>query len=79
MVRRAMRLLFFVFATLNFAACRPSATLRTAEQRGGAATRLESQVDAILTQQQKELHIPGLAFAIVKDDEVVYLKAFGLA
>ncbi len=78
MVRRVMLLLSFVFAMVSVAACRPSAWLRTAEERGGADTRLEAQVDAILTQQQKEQHIPGLAFAVVKDDEVVYLKAFGL-
>ncbi len=78
MVRRAMRLFFFVFAGMSVAACQPSARLRTAESRAGADTRLEAQVDAILTQQQKEMHIPGLAFAVVKGDEVVYLKAFGL-
>ena len=37
-----------------------------------------AQVDAILAARQRELHIPGLAFAIVKGGEVVYLKAMGL-
>jgi CubicO group peptidase (beta-lactamase class C family) len=36
-----------------------------------------AQIDAILEEQRERLHIPGLAFAVVKDGEVVYLKAFG--
>ncbi len=41
------------------------------------AARL-AKVDAILAEQQQALHLPGLAFAIVQDDRVIYLKAFGL-
>jgi len=36
-----------------------------------------ARIDALLEAQRVEQHIPGLAFAVVLDDQVVYLKAFG--
>lgn len=79
MLRCGMRLLLFVLAAGSAAACRQSSELKPqAQQRGGADESLAARVDAILVQQQKELHIPGVAFAIVKDDKLVYLNAFGL-
>ncbi|MFL5357433.1 serine hydrolase [Archangium sp.] len=37
-----------------------------------------AKVGELLEDQRKQLHIPGLAFAVVKDDEVILLDAFGL-
>jgi CubicO group peptidase (beta-lactamase class C family) len=37
-----------------------------------------AKIDAILREQQKELPLPGVAFAIVENDRIVYIKAFGL-
>ena len=42
------------------------------------APNLERSVDAVLVQQQQQLHIAGLTLVIVQDDRVVYAKAFGL-
>src|SRR2546430_3893160 len=36
-----------------------------------------SQIHRILEQQQAQQHIPGLAFAVVKDGRVVYLVTLG--
>ena len=35
-------------------------------------------VDRTLEEQRREKHLPGLAFAIVKDDRVIYSRALGL-
>ncbi len=35
-------------------------------------------VDRILEEQRQDKHLPGLAFAIVKDDRVIYSRAVGL-
>src|SRR6266550_8270220 len=37
-----------------------------------------ASVDRILEQQRHERHLPGLAFAIVKNDHVIYRRALGL-
>jgi CubicO group peptidase (beta-lactamase class C family) len=37
-----------------------------------------AKIEAILESQQREQHIPGLAFVVVEDDRIVYLKALGL-
>jgi CubicO group peptidase (beta-lactamase class C family) len=41
------------------------------------ASRLP-RIESIVEEQRVKLHIPGAAFAIVMDDQVVYLKAFGV-
>jgi CubicO group peptidase (beta-lactamase class C family) len=40
--------------------------------------RSSADIDRILEQQRREQHLPGLAFAIVKDDHVVYSRVLGL-
>jgi CubicO group peptidase (beta-lactamase class C family) len=35
-------------------------------------------IEKTLQAKQQELHIPGVAFAIVKDDKIVYMKGHGL-
>jgi CubicO group peptidase (beta-lactamase class C family) len=37
-----------------------------------------AKIDSILRDQKEALHLPGVAFAIVENDRVVYIKAFGL-
>ncbi len=32
-----------------------------------------------LEQRREDLHIPGMAIAVVKDDEVIFVRGFGLA
>jgi CubicO group peptidase (beta-lactamase class C family) len=36
-------------------------------------------IDALITGDMQELHIPGLALAIVHGDQIVYLKGYGVA
>jgi len=36
-------------------------------------------IDAYIQKEMREVHIPGLAYAIVHDDEVVHLESFGEA
>ncbi|HEY0371299.1 MAG TPA: serine hydrolase [Thermoanaerobaculia bacterium] len=43
-----------------------------------AQTIVPADVDAYVTKVMRELHVPGMAVAIVKDDRVVYAKAFGV-
>lgn len=38
---------------------------------------LAARVDAVLEEQQKQEHIPGLAFVAVKDDRVILLRTLG--
>lgn len=43
-----------------------------------AQTIVPADVDAYVTKVVRELNVPGAAVAIVKDDRVVYAKAFGV-
>src|SRR5687768_8993250 len=43
-----------------------------------AQTIVPADVDAYVTKVMRELKVPGAAVAIVKDDRVVYAKAFGV-
>ncbi|TAH38006.1 MAG: hypothetical protein EYC70_05115 [Planctomycetota bacterium] len=49
-----------------------------AAQEPGLADRLAS-LEHRLEQSREELHVPGLAIAVVKDDQVIFAKGFGLA
>jgi CubicO group peptidase (beta-lactamase class C family) len=53
-----------------------AATLRSGPPAAAPAEGL-GQVDAILEEQQKKEHIPGLAFVAVRDDRVVILRTLG--
>lgn len=49
---------------------------------GEEAARLDEQLDRLveqLDQRRRELHIPGLAIAVVKDDEVILARGLGVA
>ena len=37
-----------------------------------------AEIDRVLAEQREQLHIPGLAFAIVRDDKVVYVTTQGM-
>jgi CubicO group peptidase (beta-lactamase class C family) len=47
-------------------------------QESDLAVRLDTLAERIEA-QRIELHIPGLALAVVKDDEIVLARGFGLA
>jgi CubicO group peptidase (beta-lactamase class C family) len=49
----------------------------SAKQAGDTAAPLAG-VDRILEEQQRAQHLPGLAFAIVKDGRVIYSRVLGL-
>jgi CubicO group peptidase (beta-lactamase class C family) len=49
----------------------------SAKQVEGATDKLAA-VDRILEEQRREQHLPGLAFAIVENDRVIYSRALGL-
>ena len=47
-----------------------------------AAGSLEQRLNRLaeqLEQRREDLHIPGMAIAVVKDDEVIFVRGFGLA
>jgi len=54
----------------------PPAPVPTAEP-GTLEPRLDRRVDQ-LEQQRQTLHIPGMAIAVVKDDEVILAHGFGV-
>lgn len=65
-----------VFATvpsLGYAQTPPTAAGRTTDYSKGLAT-IEEKVEA----RRKELGIPGMSLAIVKDDKVIFAKGLGL-
>ena len=51
--------------------------LGAAAGRGDVRPDGLARVDAILEEQQKKEHIPGLAFVAVQDDRVVVLRTLG--
>ena len=66
-------ILVLVMLATAFAACAapPTAT-------GSLEQRLDRLVEE-LEQQRQTLHIPGMAIAIVQDDEVILTHGFGVA
>jgi len=67
-------LLFTALAT----ACASPAAPAPATEPGSLEQRLDRLVDE-LEQQRQALHIPGMAIAVVNDDEVVLAHGFGVA
>lgn len=49
----------------------------TQAQSSDLAPKL-AKIEEALEKKYKELHIPGIAIAIVKDDQIIYKKGFGL-
>ena len=61
--------------TICIAIASPDATAqgRKADDLGARLARLEKRLE----NERKKLHIPGLAIAVIKDDQVVLAKGFG--
>jgi CubicO group peptidase (beta-lactamase class C family) len=59
---------------------RPAAAAGEAREAAaaGLSAAQATTIDAILDGQRQEQHIPGLAFAVVARDRIVYLKTLGL-
>ena len=60
----------------------PSPTAPAVQTATPAPGSLEQRLDRLaeqLEQPREDLHIPGMAIAIVKDDEVIFARGFGLA
>ena len=74
MKRLLLSLLLLI--TLVTACAGPATTTPTAEL-GLLEQRLDSLVEQ-LEQQRQTLHIPGMAIAVVMDDEVVLAQGFGV-
>jgi CubicO group peptidase (beta-lactamase class C family) len=55
----------------------PSAS--AAKGRSALATREQEQIDAYIQARMQAAHIPGLALGVVRGDQVVYLKGYGIA
>src|ERR1700674_4361186 len=69
--RTSLALVAFLACFAVFLRCRTSA-----KQLDDATEKLAG-VDPILEAQRREQHLPGLAFAIVKDDRVIYTRVLG--
>jgi CubicO group peptidase (beta-lactamase class C family) len=52
--------------------------LPAAAQPGSPVTVLPAEVDRIMNQTTERWHVPGAAIAIVQNDKIVYLKAYGV-
>ncbi|MCX6378721.1 MAG: serine hydrolase, partial [Armatimonadetes bacterium] len=52
-------------------------TLPASAQSPDIAPKL-AKIEETLNKKYKELHIPGVAIAIVKDDKIIFSKGFGL-
>ncbi len=67
-------LLLFAVGTLCFL---PHFAVSTRAQAPDLAPKL-AKIEETLDKKYKELHIPGVAIAIVKDDKIIYSKGLGL-
>ena len=60
----------------------PTPTATVIQTVAPAPGSLEQRLDRLaeqLEQRREDLHIPGMAIAVVKDDEVIFARGFGLA
>ena len=58
----------------------PTATaIQTATPAPGSVEQRLNRLAEQLEQRRQDLHIPGMAIAVVKDDEVIFARGFGLA
>jgi len=58
-------------------ACGLGAAAARAREAGTSPAEIQARVDAILEEQQKKEHIPGLAFVAVRDDRVILVRVLG--
>ena len=77
------RLVFALVLSLSISAAllpRPSAAQQSAKPAATVAdyTAQLAAIEKAIDEKRKELGIPGLSLAIVKDDKVIYLKGLGV-
>jgi CubicO group peptidase (beta-lactamase class C family) len=77
--------LLFVLA-IAAPACAGSADKSTEDPAGGAALAVEvdpelreqlDRIDTIIDNKRRELHVPGVALAIIKDGKIVHARGYG--
>jgi CubicO group peptidase (beta-lactamase class C family) len=74
--------LVFVLATtliLISLLCRAVPATSAASGRSALEMREQEQIDAYIQARMQAAHIPGLALGVVRGDQVVYLKGYGIA
>jgi CubicO group peptidase (beta-lactamase class C family) len=77
---RLLSVFVLAFAITSAALPRPSFAQQTATKPAASATDYSTALAAIekaLDDRRKELGIPGISLAIVKDDQIIYLKGLG--
>ena len=57
----------------------PATVKQTAIPAPGSLEQRLNRLAEQLEQRREDLHIPGMAIAVVKDDEVIFARGFGLA
>ena len=80
-MKRFVHLLLAVALAAPLAAARPVFAQAPAAAPQPDAARLDAKLAAIekaIDEKRKELGIPGISLAIVKDDKVIYLKGIGV-
>jgi len=71
-------LLLLITILATYLTSYPSSTLTTEPVAGTLEKRLALLVEQ-LEQQRQTLHVPGMAIAVVKDDEVILTHGFGIS
>jgi len=71
-------LLLLVTILATYLTSYPSSTLTTEPVAGTLEKRFDLLVEQ-LEQQRQTLHVPGMAIAVVKDDEVILTHGFGIS
>ena len=56
-----------------------ASVIQTATPAAGSLEQRLNRLAEQLEQRRENLHIPGMAIAVVKDDEVIFVRGFGLA
>ena len=79
---RLLSVFLLVFAVTTTALPRPLAAQQTAATKPAATATTDystqlAAIEKVLEDRRKELGIPGLSLAIVKDDQIIYLKGLG--
>ena len=66
------------FAALSIARILPAQEAKAETEEYALEQRLDRLVD-LLEQERRERHVPGMALAVVKDDEIILTRGFGWA
>jgi CubicO group peptidase (beta-lactamase class C family) len=74
--------IIFVLATMLILIsllCTTVPALSAAPGRSARETREQAQIDAYIQTRMQAAHIPGLALGVVRGNQIVYLKGYGIA